>query len=373
MVDTFIRPPVNIKIYFKKAIKLDKIIIMSKLNTHNTNGFVISTSIDDHNANCKFSKITYKQISKVINEESNKLIINKYIFQRRVFNNDTNNLDTKIQYFSTNCMKYLNSIHSINIELIRTANSTSACIKALNIFGNLVDNHDIKHECINEIASCSNIKEKLSNEIPVEFLDEITHEIMTMPILLPSGHIVDQTSLDKYFDEQRLLNSNFKPNDPFTRIEFNNITYKPIINDKLKARINHYLLNNKPNLSLTSSNVQKSCLSYNESKSSKRKFETNEEIFKELVKPKIIELNMNNEKIEQNATTSITNCLNKRVKIEVIECCCCLNRNNLNLYEISTCKHVYCRDCIFKLNNLCLICKNKFLNSQVSNLKITNF
>ena len=75
-------------------------------------------------------------------------------------------------------------------------------------------------------------------EIPDEFIDKITNEIMIDPILLPSGHSVDKTTLDKYLSEE----SNWcrPPSDPFTQLLFTS-ERQPKPNHILRQRIDQFL------------------------------------------------------------------------------------------------------------------------------------
>lgn len=50
--------------------------------------------------------------------------------------------------------------------------------------------------------------------IPEKFLDEITYEIMAVPMLLPSGHYVDKNTLDKLLHTDAIYGR--PPSDPFT-------------------------------------------------------------------------------------------------------------------------------------------------------------
>lgn len=78
-----------------------------------------------------------------------------------------------------------------------------------------------------------------SNSIPEEFLDPLTLEVMTLPMLLPSGVSVDNTTLEEY--QKREASWGRHPNDPFTGVPFTS-TSKPLPNPQLKSRIDHFLL-----------------------------------------------------------------------------------------------------------------------------------
>ena len=65
----------------------------------------------------------------------------------------------------------------------------------------------------NGLTSISNDNLKVDN-IFEKFLDELTFEMMALPMLLPSGHYVDQTTLDKL--AQSDVAAGRPPTDPFT-------------------------------------------------------------------------------------------------------------------------------------------------------------
>lgn len=52
--------------------------------------------------------------------------------------------------------------------------------------------------------------------VPEHFLDEITYELMALPMLLPSGHFVDRSTLDKLQHTDSMYGR--PPSDPFTGI-----------------------------------------------------------------------------------------------------------------------------------------------------------
>lgn len=78
-------------------------------------------------------------------------------------------------------------------------------------------------------------------EIPEEFLDPITLEIMQLPVILPSGKIVDQSTLEYYEKNEALWGR--KLSDPFTGVSFT-ATNKPIFSAFIKAKIDKFLCDN---------------------------------------------------------------------------------------------------------------------------------
>ncbi|XP_075148875.1 RING finger protein 37 [Haematobia irritans] len=108
--------------------------------------------------------------------------------------------------------------------------------------------------CIPELNKSSKLN------IPEEFLDAITWELMIFPTVLPSGKVVDQSTIDKHSEEESKWGR--LPSDPFTGLEFT-IHRKAILNLPLKARIEKFLMENSEHFktvprSLGSSRVRRS-------------------------------------------------------------------------------------------------------------------
>ncbi|MFT7811893.1 hypothetical protein Z043-114291 [Arapaima gigas] len=77
------------------------------------------------------------------------------------------------------------------------------------------------------------------SDIPEEFLDPLTQEVMTMPLLLPSGVVIDSSSLEEYQRQEATWGR--PPNDPFTGVPFSR-EFHPLPNPDFKARIDRFLL-----------------------------------------------------------------------------------------------------------------------------------
>jgi len=73
--------------------------------------------------------------------------------------------------------------------------------------------------------------DELLQDAPDEFLDEILSTFMIDPVILPSGHYVDRSTIT-----QHLLND---PIDPFNRVEMTIDDVKPAI--ELKTRMDVWL------------------------------------------------------------------------------------------------------------------------------------
>ncbi|KAK3540571.1 hypothetical protein QTP70_034326, partial [Hemibagrus guttatus] len=75
--------------------------------------------------------------------------------------------------------------------------------------------------------------------IPEEFLDPLTQELMVLPMILPSGMVVDNSTLEEYVKQEAVWGR--VPNDPFTGVPFTKDS-KPLPNPLLKSRIDSLLL-----------------------------------------------------------------------------------------------------------------------------------
>ncbi|XP_036382432.1 RING finger protein 37 [Megalops cyprinoides] len=75
--------------------------------------------------------------------------------------------------------------------------------------------------------------------IPEEFLDPLTQELMTLPLLLPSGAVIDSSTLEEYQRQEATWGR--LPNDPFTGVPFS-VDSKPLPCPQLKGRIDRFLL-----------------------------------------------------------------------------------------------------------------------------------
>ncbi|KAL0979092.1 hypothetical protein UPYG_G00180400 [Umbra pygmaea] len=76
-------------------------------------------------------------------------------------------------------------------------------------------------------------------QVPEEFLDPLTQEVMLLPMLLPSGVSVDSSTLDEY--QRREATWGRVPNDPFTGVPFIPES-QALPNPHLKSRIDRFLL-----------------------------------------------------------------------------------------------------------------------------------
>ena len=191
-----------------------------------------------------------------------------------------------VNFFS---LQFLYGVSHLIIRIFRTEGSTVAAVKSLQIWGRpsrnngrLVNNHvyglvkqmkkqqdlerandgfqnltssspekqlnehdkpetSIKNAC-DEASSLDHITSRI---IPDEFIDPITFELMVLPVLLPSGHTIDSSTLEKCTQADE--NNGRQPLDPFTGKMLTEVS-KAIPNTALKFRLDEFLLKNNVTL-----------------------------------------------------------------------------------------------------------------------------
>ncbi len=348
VLDTFVKPPVSIEIVFRQPINIEKIILDAKVNTKISNGFVIFSSIDLREENFSFH-----QIAKCVNENNpSSCYIYEFLNRRHAnnFNDDLKNT-TNRTFFSTHSLLYLESVTAVKITISRTLKSTVPCLKSIKIMGVVTEKIS---QSINEkeAGQTSRDQAKKIVKIPSEFIDEITHEMIRNPIRLPSDKVVDKKTLDTFIDEQKKNNERAK--DPFTCVPFSR-TYKPIIDELLKSRIDKFLFDNQE------------CVLKFESEINDR----NKEI--SLKRPHSgAEINTRS-KMSRLENVS-NNSSSKKSETLSVKCNCCLNLKSEknDFYELVTCKHVFCRHCTKSMDKICILCKKTFENNQIVHLDRKN-
>ena len=77
-------------------------------------------------------------------------------------------------------------------------------------------------------------------QIPQEFLDALTFEIMALPVRLPSGNVIDERTLERFTQQEAIWGRS--PSDPFTG-QLITDTRRPLYDTSLKQRIDSFLLN----------------------------------------------------------------------------------------------------------------------------------
>ncbi|XP_011871178.1 PREDICTED: RING finger protein 37 [Vollenhovia emeryi] len=100
---------------------------------------------------------------------------------------------------------------------------------------------ELKADASSVDAENNRLKSTATLEVPESFLDAITWELMTQPVVLPSGKVIDQTTLEKHGENEATWGRPLS--DPFTGLRFND-DRRPVMAAALKSRIDKFLLEN---------------------------------------------------------------------------------------------------------------------------------
>lgn len=216
--------------------------------------------------------------------------------------------------------------------------------------------------------------EQVDSELLIDddFLDCITYEIMSIPMILPSGKIVDQNTILKHnLYEEKLGRS---PSDPFTFQIYTN-TRKPILNAALKGRIDAFLLKNSENPELKgvgrtvgirkfTENTACSSKQYYGIESSRKRLKLETSATSTITEPSTLD------SMISNALKNITR-FSQLKKIEHINICFSCECSKIeSLYKIIKCSHHICRKCILDNKLFCIPCSKFFNKTDVEKFHI---
>lgn len=166
--------------------------------------------------------------------------------------------DYHLEFFMAHVFRLFSSADSVRLTINRTHKSVP-CLADVEVWGNAsrfcsvdtkatvaklynaVSSTQISEEDKSDSSSLGHDKGDCDDElaIPNDYKDALTLELMTMPMTLPSGKNVDQTTLEKITVND--ANHGREPRDPFTGVKYTS-TVKPILNVHLKTRIDLFLL-----------------------------------------------------------------------------------------------------------------------------------
>lgn len=254
-----IKPPIHIDITFICNIQINHILIWPSVGSQKSSGFQLYTrNTNDDNTPYTLLSSGYLNACDAgllfypSDVDSNKISVPPNFLRRYI----------KVS------MRYLTRYtHSLRITICKTENSVPALGK-IEVWGTVsprcgkdvvasVHTLWLKHESMvalpiiehkAETNSTSTTNSRQENEaseetfeVPESFLDAITCELMTQPITLPSGKVIDQTTLEKHEQNEAIWGRSVS--DPFTGIAFNEHR-RPIVATALKMRIDKFLLEN---------------------------------------------------------------------------------------------------------------------------------
>ena len=281
--ENFVRPPVNITLQFPCNIELFRVVINPVVGAQKSSGFEIyssSNKVDTtpliSNQSCKTSTNSslFVPLGKIGITETGVICFTNHRFRHRD-ENERNLLPPIEQYSHHGDLRHgrqsaLTFISHLTVRITRTFSGSAVCIRKLEVWGRpskSCSEHAVKklmelfspisytNKCQDETNLHKNKQDGLiSNhdlchekdlDIPEDFLDSITFEIMTVPMRLPCGKNIDQLTLEKHNTSEALWGR--MPSDPYTGMVFDSAR-KAVPNAPLKGRIDQFVLANMDKL-----------------------------------------------------------------------------------------------------------------------------
>ncbi|KAF2353397.1 U box domain, partial [Trinorchestia longiramus] len=268
LTEGFVRPPVNVDFTFRAPIDIFHIFFDTKVFSKQCCAFAIFFSCHPTDE----SSFVRVGIYNTKNEEHVHLICasldkwHQYPREKKNFRNSLSGFVFEGRLRSSH-KDALKNVKRLRIRLLRNVGTGGSGLKNVEVWGQIGDLavaedreillkswqeylHSVqkKHSSIQkyipqEITSSQPPENWTTDasyeDIPDEFLDPITCDLMVTPMLLPSGHSVDITTLDKFNAAE--MRYNRPPSNPFTGIAFT-VDRKPVPNIALKSRIDRYVL-----------------------------------------------------------------------------------------------------------------------------------
>lgn len=316
LCETFIRPPISLTVCFSFSFDIKYVVIGTRVGGQKSSGFQLSAGRNDN----------VPRICSMITEKDT-IIFHDNNTDLSSFGNDYDKC-----CFNISASRTIRSAEKLSIRIFKTVNSIPA-ISKLEVWGKISCNVSLDmRRIINlkweegkkpktkqiEIANDQPISEKNLDTFKIcdDFLDSITYEVMTYPMVLPSGKYVDRSTIEKCVQHDTTYGR--PPCDPYTGIPFTD-SLKPIPVPELKGRIDSFLIKNSDN-----ENVK-----YIPRTVGKRNFSFYTE---------------------------------RQTKLAKVQCTTC--NENSNMYYLP-CKHLRCRNCLKADNIQCNICHRNFHRNQV--------
>ncbi|CAB0017106.1 unnamed protein product, partial [Nesidiocoris tenuis] len=250
LADRFIKPPVNITLMFSCNIDVLQIIVNPSVGSQRSAGIELSKTQRDASA------------SKMASVDAD-IGTNRLIFSRHP------EAEGEVKFCNE---QVVSRVREMKFRIYKTVASTLPALSSLEIWGTPSSNvparvlSDInnlwkKITGPRQIAACGRLVEgsRISKDgpnkklhvdstevseqtgviVPEEFVDPISCEIMTIPMILPSGNMVDISTLEKFYAAEAKQGRG--RSDPFTGVLFGE-NNQPIVATALKSRLDRFLL-----------------------------------------------------------------------------------------------------------------------------------
>ncbi|KAG8224399.1 hypothetical protein J437_LFUL004005 [Ladona fulva] len=269
LAEGFIKPPVSIFVDFFCYVNISHVLVWTEVGRQKSDGLELYVKTgsaaekgeSSHSSQGHGGESIVRIGSCRLKNESG-LMLRKYTYRTEPIV-PSNFL---VKNFNSSSRFAVQNASSLEIKIYSTANSTVPALKRIEIWGN--PSHSCSKEVRKMISDLWNransivdrqppdikqadkkLKEEDSkptsveneNSVPDEFLDPITCEIMAIPMTLPSGKVIDLSTLEKFNDVESTWGR--APCDPFTGISFTKTRFA-IPDSALKSRIDQFLVEN---------------------------------------------------------------------------------------------------------------------------------
>lgn len=409
MAYSVVKPPVELEFQLCCTIELYSIKIWPKIDSLKSTGFEIYANIGS-------AQSEFRKVASHFNLQENGInFINDSIISM-----DNNGQDFAVKPFYSSTKNQLRKVHAIKLIIKQTAKCVPV-LKRIEIWGRISrfatkEQKASVSEAIKKIATPIETNNSLQHDeivtngtdisvennetdtdtpsmtIPEEFLDAITYEIMALPMVLPSGKIIDSSTLVKHTQHEEKWGR--IPSDPFTGQPYTEAR-TPVLDVHLKSQIDSFLLKNcdTPGINNTARTVgsmpkrRKLAFTYEfenrNSKLMKAELPSNSQ---NKVPPSSASSSSPSSSsssssivTSQQKTQSLDEAIRGVLKVgkytalphsiqqnDTANCFQCCKSVNSMLYNITTCSHLICRKCLIDKNLNTCKCGMAFNNIDVN-------
>lgn len=253
-----VKPPIDLEFNLMCCIELVSIKIWSKMDSLKSTGFEIFVKENDVQSD-------YRKVGSHFNLKENGI---QFMSKNFTECNVSQEMGFANSPFYHSVQNQLRKVKNVKIVIKQTERCVPV-IKRLEILGTISKFASEKQRLSIQQTIQETAKEKESSSVrneaqqqfensypvrkaeiddaanvPEIFLDAITYDIMSLPIVLPSAKTIDNSTLIKYNQQEEKWGRS--ASDPFTGQIFTD-TRKPVLNDSLKVQIDAFLLKNSSN------------------------------------------------------------------------------------------------------------------------------
>ncbi|XP_064477386.1 RING finger protein 37-like [Ornithodoros turicata] len=270
MAEYFIKPPVSVVFCFPVALEIHCIRLGLQRGPVRLTGFEVWTSQSETTEDFAMS-------ARRFDVKSSEVVLNNRQYRPRGPFLALNLPSINLNGCETSTMKpiFSRGVRRLKIRLLRAEGSTAVGLQSCDVWGQpmssscgLGEQKDLIQKFLlaakgpqfqaralrnrgtsptpasDRVANSDSVNGVITQEsvdIPSDFQDALTYELMVQPVLLPSGQVIDQSTLDRHVQaEGRWCR---QPTDPFTGVELRGQN-APKFLPELKARIDQFVIKN---------------------------------------------------------------------------------------------------------------------------------